>query len=95
MSIKTRLESLEKRLAKAEPEETVVRVQPVIIRTREEAAAFQELERESPPPPSRRRPHGPVRIEVLPEVEASDVLAKARAASTQNDGQEGPAESES
>jgi hypothetical protein len=97
MSVKTRLEVLEKRLAQPEPEETVVRIQPVIVRSREEVIALNELERtkqlDTPPPP--RRPHGRVRLVELPAVEAKDVLAKARAVSTQDDGQEGSAESES
>jgi hypothetical protein len=95
MSVKTRLEALEKMLAKPEPEETVVRIQPVIVHSREEVIALNELERDSPPPPSRPRPHGRVRIVELPAIEAKDVLAKARAASTEDEGQEGSAESES
>jgi hypothetical protein len=95
MSIKTRLEALEKRLAKPGPEETVVRIQPIIVRSRDEVVALDELERIKPAPPSRPRPRGQVRIEILPDIEAKDVLAKARAASTQDEGQEGSAEGKS
>jgi hypothetical protein len=91
MSVKTRIEALEKRLAKPEPEETVVRIQPIIVRTREEVVALKELERakhlDSPAPPSRPIPRGRVRIVELPAVEAKDLLVKARAVSTQDEGQ--------
>ena len=99
MSVKTRLEALEKRLAKPEQEETVVCIQPIIVCTREEVAALNELERakhlDSPPPCSRPRPHGRVRIVELPAVEAKDLLAKARAVPTQDEGQDGSEGSES
>ncbi len=36
MSVKTRIESLEKRLAKPEPEETVVKVRIITVESREE-----------------------------------------------------------
>ena len=95
MSIKTRLEALERRLPNPEPEETVIRVQVIIVHTREEVLALEELERESPPRPIRPRPRGSVRLEILPEIDAKDVIAKARAASTKNEGQDGSGEGKS
>jgi hypothetical protein len=94
MSVKTRLEALEKRLAKPEPDETVVRIREIIVHSREEvvrlrAAGLTDSSRDNNRPIARGR----VRVAIDEVVDAKDLVA--RTASTQNEGQEGFAGSES
>ena len=76
MSVKTRLEALEKRLAKPEPEETVVRIREIVVHSREEieqlrAAGLIDTSRDNSPPIT----HGRVRVVVDEVVDAKDLLA--------------------
>jgi uncharacterized coiled-coil protein SlyX len=94
MSIKTRLQSLEKRLAKKEPEETVVRITEVIVHSREEVDQLREAglldsSRENSRPPTRGR----VRVVVDGVVDAKDLLAPTP--STNDEGLKRPEGSES
>jgi hypothetical protein len=94
MSVKTRLEALEKRLAKPEPEETIVRVREIIVHSRQEveqlrAAGFIDSSRDN----SRPIPGGRVRVVIDEVVDAKDLLA--RALSTQDEGPGGSEASES
>ena len=96
MSVRTRVEKLEKLLAKNAPAETVVRVRVVVVSTREEveqlrAAGLLDSRQDS----GRPIPRGPVRLVIEEEVSAKDVLANARAVSTQDEGQGGSNASES
>jgi len=59
MSVKTRIEALEKRLAEPEPEETIVRVRVVEISSRE---GLRAAGTERAPPRNRPVPRGRVRI---------------------------------
>ena len=95
MSIKTRIEALEKRLAKPEREETVIHVRVVVVHNREEVEQLRAAGlMESREAPSRPIPCGPIR-HVFEAVEAKDLLANARTVSTQDEGQSGSEASES
>jgi 4-hydroxy-3-methylbut-2-enyl diphosphate reductase IspH len=78
MSVKTRIEALEKRLAKPEREETVIHVREIIVHNREEveqlrAAGLMDSPRDNNQP----IPRGPVRIVIEEAVDAKDLLARA------------------
>jgi hypothetical protein len=96
MSVKTRLEALEKRLAKPEPEETVIRIREIVVHNTEEieqlrAAGLLDSRQDS----GRSVPRGSVRLVIEEAVDAKDVLANARAVSMQDEGQEGSDAAES
>jgi hypothetical protein len=74
VSFKTRLEALEKRLAKSEPTETVVRVRVIVVRNRAEVEQLRAAglidSREAHRPVAR----GPVRAIIEKVVEARELL---------------------
>jgi hypothetical protein len=94
MSIKSRIEALEKRLARPEPEETVVRIREIIVHSREEveqlrAAGLMDAAREN----NRPIPRGLVRVVIAEVVDAKDLLA--RSVPTRDEGQARPETSDS
>jgi len=86
MSFRTRIEELEKVLAKNDPPETVIRVTVIVVRTREEVAQLRAAGvTDSRSDDGRPVPCGPVRLVVEEAVEAKDWLA-ARGIPTHDDG---------
>jgi hypothetical protein len=74
MSLKTRIEALEKRLAKPEPEETVIIVRQVVVRTRDEVDLLRAAGLLDPPlETGRAAPRGPVRL-VVRDADLDEVL---------------------
>ena len=95
MSVKTRIEALEKRLAKNEPTETVVQITVIVVRTRAEVEQLRAAGLMEPPSPSGQLiPRRPVRVVIKQTVDAKDWLA-ARDAATQDEEQVGSDASES
>jgi 4-hydroxy-3-methylbut-2-enyl diphosphate reductase IspH len=94
MTLKSRIEALEKRLARPEPEETVVRIREIIVHNREEveqlrAAGLMDAPREN----HRHIPRGLVRVVIAEVVDARDLLA--RSVPRQDEGQAGSEASDS
>lgn len=86
MSVKTRIESLEKRLVKPEAEESVVRVREITARNREEVERLRALGcLDTPPDKHWPVPRGLVRL-VIEEADVDDVLRTAAATLTQGEG---------
>jgi hypothetical protein len=76
MSVKTRIEALEKQLAKPEREETVIHVGVIVVQNCEEVAQLRELRlMDSRQDSNRPIPCGPVRL-VVETVEAKDLLTR-------------------
>jgi len=77
MSLKTRIEALEKRLAKPEQAQTVVPVKIIGVHSREEVEQLRALGLiELHPEPNRKPPRGPIR-HVFEEVTAAEILKSA------------------
>jgi hypothetical protein len=88
MSVRSRIERLEQATATAAPPATVVRVRVIVVHSREEvqqlrAAGLLDSCRDN----GRPIPRGPVRVVIEEAVDAKDLLVKARAVSTQDEGQ--------
>jgi hypothetical protein len=76
MSIKTRIEALEKALVKDDSLGTVVEIAEFVVRTREQVAQLRAAGvLDSRPDNGPRAPRGPVRVVVKKAVNAEDWLA--------------------
>jgi hypothetical protein len=75
MSVESRLRQLEQVLESRRPPR-VVKVQLVCCSSRAELAALELLDASEPPEPPRPPAPGPVRLELLPGITATELLAQ-------------------
>ena len=76
MSVESRLRTLEQTLAARRPP-CIVRVQIVVVSTRQELAALDRLRQSEPPKRPQPPASGPIRLVQLPSTTAAEVLRAA------------------